>query len=386
MPTAIVFDPLSPENISNPYSLYARLREAAPVYWDEPLKSWLLTRHQDCVAVLRDTQHFAADPRRAGEPVPDAALTIQMLDPPEHDAVSSRLSIACRAQDLPAVRQRARRHADELLARLVENGGGEFMTDFAMPFSLAAICDFLGVEAPDVATLVPICNAFMQNMDAGLRPERAGPAARAQADLIALVDTWFHPAPQTGVLGVRLVQHSAGEISRAELMNNLYVMFNAGYQSAFSAIGNAVLALLRCERNLAQLLDPETLDLAVEELFRYDATAQAMSRICVEDVALGGTRISRGQMVVLLLGAANRDPEQFTRPNDLILNRTPNRHMAFGWGNHFCIGSLLAREMMTITLSSLRDNTPQIRLAGEPVHKPQATLRCLDHIPVSFAM
>jgi len=385
VPTAVAFDPLNSENLRNPYPLYARLRQAGPVLWDEPLQSWLLIRHRDCVAVLRDTQHFAADPRRVGCPVPDAALTVQMLDPPDHGAVRSPLISACRAQDLAAIRVRARRHADELLARVAEKGSGEFMTEFAAPFSLAAICDFLGVEPPDLATLAPIGDAIFQGMDAGLRPEQAKPAAEAQARLMAIFDAWFHPPPQAGMFGT-LVAQSADMVLPAAFMGNLYAVFNAGYLSVFSTIGNAVVALLRCGQDLTQLLDPETLDLAVEELLRYAGSGQAVSRACVDDVELDGTRIRRGQTVVLLLAAANRDPEQFTRPDDLVLDRTPNRHLGFGWGIHTCLAAFLARDLMKITLLSLRDNAPRIQLAGEPVYKPQATVRCPDRIPVSLTM
>jgi cytochrome P450 len=385
VPAAVAFDPLSPENLRNPYPLYARLREAGPVLWDEPLESWLLTRHRDCVAVLRDTQRFATDPRRAGCPVPDTALTVQMLDPPDHGAVRGRLNSACRAQDFAAIQARARRHADELLARLAEQGGGEFMTGFAAPFSLAAVCDFLGVEPPDFATMAPIGDAIFQGMDAGLRPEQAKPAAEAQAKLITIFDAWFQPPPQAGMFGT-LVAQSADKALPAAFMGNLYAVFNAGYLSAFSSIGNAVLALLECGQCLTQLLDPETLDLAVDELLRYAGSGQAVSRVCVEDMELDGARLGRGQTVVLLLAAANRDPEQFTSPDDLVLDRTPNRHLGFGWGVHGCLAAFLARDLMKIALSSLRENLPDLQLSGDPVHKPQATVRCPDRIPVSLAM
>ena len=385
VPAAVVFDPLNPENLRNPYPLYAQLREAGPVLWDEPLESWLLTRHRDCVAVLRDTHHFATDPRRAGYPVPDTALTVQRLDPPDHGAVRGLLNSASRAQDFAAIRGRARRHADELLARLAEKGGGEFMKGFAEPFSLAALCDFLGVEPPDLATLAPIGNAIFQGMDAGLRPEQAKPAAEAQAKLTTIFDAWFDPPPQAGMFGTLVAQRS-DKVLPAAFMGNLYVVFNAGYLSVFSAIGNAVLALLRCGRDLTQLLDPDTLDLAVEELLRYAGSGQAVSRVCVEDLELDGARIRRGQTVVLLLAAANRDPEQFTRPDDLVLDRTPNRHLGFGWGIHSCLAAFFAQDLMKITLLSLRDNVPHIQLAGEAVYKPQATVRCPDQIPVSLAM
>ena len=384
MPPAIPFDPLNPEILRNPYPLYARLRETAPVMWDEPLESWLVTRHRDCVAVLRDVQHFAADPRRAGEKVPAAALNVQFLDPPDHGAVRAALSSACRAQDMAAVRQRARRYADELLGRLAANGGGEFMAGFAAPFALAAICDFLGVEPPDLATIAPIGDAMMQGMDAGLRPERAKPAAEAQARLSAIFDSWLDPPPQSGLSGA-LFARSAGKVPDPAILNSVYVVFNSGFLSVSGAIGNAVLALLRSGHDLTELLDPQALDPAVEELLRYDGYVQAISRTCVEDVELGDTRISRGQSVILLLGAANRDPEQFAKPDDLLLDRTPNRQLEFGWGIHVCLGGFFAREMMKITLSSLLHHAPRIRLAGEPVHKPQATVRCPDRLPVSFA-
>nr|WP_246356879.1 cytochrome P450 [Pyxidicoccus fallax] len=162
------------------------------------------------------------------------------------------------------------------------------------------------------------------------------------------------------------------------------VVFHAGYTSVYSAVGSAIISLLRHGVELSRLGDPALLETAVEELFRYDGPVQATGRVCTEDVELGGVRIARGQALVLLLGSANRDPEAFSQPESLVLDRQPNSHLAFGWGIHACVGGLLAKAVVRLALSSLRENSPRLRLSGDVVHKPQATQRCPDRIPVTF--
>jgi cytochrome P450 len=384
VPTDVAFEPLNPETLRDPYAVYARLRETAPVVWHEPLNSWLLTRYQDCIRVFRDSRRFAADRRKAGIPVPESTLSIQSMDPPEHTSVRGLLVSAYRAQDMAAVEQRARRYADELLGRLAGSNGGELMTGFAAPLTLATICDFLGVPVPALDSFSAMSDAIILGMDAGLRPERAEPGAVARARLSALIATWCDPPPRTGMLGYLAGHAAAAGMSRDVLLNSVRVVFHAGYTSLYSAIGNAVLALLRHEVDLTWLRDSQLMDTAVEELFRYDGPVQANARLCTEDVELGGVHIRQGQVVLLLLGAANRDPEQFARPDELMLERQPNPHLAFGWGIHACVGALLAKAVVQAALASLSDRAPRLRLAGEPVHKPQATQRCLERLPVSF--
>ncbi|MFP2925673.1 cytochrome P450 [Pyxidicoccus sp. 3LG] len=384
MSIAVEFEPLHPETLRDPYPVYARMRALAPVMWQERLNSWLLTRHAECLQVLKDSRRFAADWRRVGVAVPEHGLSVQSMDPPEHGELRGLLVSAYRAQDLAAVERRAYLHANRLLAGLRAEGGGELMTRFAAPLALHAVCDFLGVPAPDPASFGEMSDAIIRGMDAGLAPERAAPGAAAGAGLSALVASWFEPPPAGGMLGFLARSESAAGMPRGVLMNSMRVVFHAGYTSVYSAVGSSLISLLRHGVELSRLGDPALLETAVEELFRYDGPVQATGRVCTEDVELGGVRIARGQELVLLLGSANRDPEAFSQPEALVLDRQPNPHLAFGWGIHACVGGLLAKAVVRLALSSLIEHAPRLRLSGDVVHKPQATQRCPDRIPVTF--
>jgi cytochrome P450 len=380
---SFAFDLLDPATIRDPYSVHARLRQEGAVIWYPRLESWLLPRYRDCVAVFRDSDHFTSDPRRLQFPLPASAVSIQTLDAPEHTSVRSLLATAYRAQPIDALEQRVVEVADRLLAGFVRDGGGEIMTGLAIPLALAAICDLLGVAAPDPRQFGPTSDAIIRSMDAGLRPERDEPGRRARAELSALVASWFARPPEGGMLGHLAGLARAGEISPDILHNSVRVVFHAGYTTVYSALGSAVLSSVRQRLDWKSLGDADHQDTAVDELLRHDGPVQANSRICLEDLEIAGVPISRGQRVLLLLGSANRDPEEFDRPDELVLDRRPNRHLAFGWGIHTCLGASLARIVLRVTLSRLGELTSDVRLSGPVEHKPQATQRCLESVPIT---
>lgn len=385
MADAFAYDPLHPDTVRDPYAAYARLREHGAVVWYERLGCWLLTRHRHCVDVFRDARRFASDPRRAGRDFPSGALNIQTLDPPEHGVLRRLMVAAYREQDMKGVEHRAAERAAELLDAFAGNGGGEVMKGLAAPLALSAICDFLGVPEPDPHAFGEASDAIVRSMDAGLKPELAEPGGRARAQLAELVAGWFDPPPERGMVGF-LARHAAGEgIAREVLYNTVRVAFHAGYTSVYSAIGNALLAMLRHADDWTPLRDPSAREGAVEELFRFDGPVQVNSRIAVEDVEIGGVPVRRGQTVLLMLGAANRDPEAFPSPDQLLFARQPNPHLAFGWGTHACIGGSLAKMVVRVALAQLAGTTRDARVAGEVEFKPQATQRCLDRLPIACA-
>lgn len=376
-------DLLGPATIRDPYPVYARLRQEGHVVWHAGLESWLVLRHRDCISVFRDTDHFTSDPRRLGHTLPDSAVSVQTMDPPEHTVLRGVLSAAYRARDMEGVEREVTAHAARLLAALVHDGGGEIMSGLARPLSLAAICGFLGVDPPDPLQFGATSDAILRSMDSGVPAEMDGPGRLARAELSAMVAKWLlQPAPG-GMLAALSELAREGEISPDVLHNSVRVVFHAGYTTVYSALGNAVMTVLRRRLDWTSLRSVEDQDAAVDELLRHDGPVQANSRICVEDAEVAGAPIRRGQRVLLLLGAANRDPDEFDRPDDLVLDRRPNRHLAFGWGIHRCLGSSLARMVARVTLAQLALQTSDMRLAGPVEHKPQATQRCLHSLPVA---
>lgn len=378
-----ILDLVQPDNLRNPYPAYALLREKQPVFWYEPLSSWILTRHADCVDVLRDSGRFAADWRRVGEEVPPQAVSIQTLDPPEHTAIRRLLVDAFRAQHVSKAERTVVEHTRRRLAELRNRSSFDIVTDFAEPLALSTITSYLGVPTPEAEWFVPAMNAVADGMDAGLWPERGERAMAARLQLSELAETWLADAPPDGLVGAVVASAKFQDVPHAFIANTLRVLLHAGYTSASKLLGLAVAALLHEHGSGLRALPAANQAAAMEELVRYTSPVQAMARVCVVNTTLGGNRIQAGQAVTLILGAANRDPTRFDKPDNLQLDRHPNPHLGFGRGAHSCLGSPFAVMQARVVLSVLADQHPALHLAGPPAYRHNLTLRGLQGLEVS---
>jgi cytochrome P450 len=381
-----VFDLTSDEHRRDPFPLYARMRTEAPVLWSERLKTWFLTRYRDCLDVFRDAQRFGVDPQRFGATIPEGAMNLQKMDRPAHTPVRNLFVGAYRAQDFPALAQRARSCADRVLDPLLRRREVDLMSEYGAPLGLEVTCDFLGLERPDVETFSALADAVVQSFDAGFFPDLRKPGEEARARLSHLLEDWGVRPPEqgTGFIGYLLARREAEQVSRRVLFNSVRVGLLAGYTAITSALGNVLKAVLEGGTPLACFADEARADAAIEELFRYEGPVQGMTRLCYEDVAIGDQRIRRGQPVTLLIGAANRDPEQFERPDEIVLDRNPNPHLAFGWGMHACIGGSLAKLIIAAAMSRLAARALGVRLKRPLVPKRQVSHRAPQRVVVGW--
>jgi cytochrome P450 len=379
--TRIAFDPLAPETINDPYRMYERLR-IDPTHWHEPLNAWILTRYEDCLSVLRAPEHFASDLRRVGLPIPATAVSIQSLDPPEHTTVRRLLAAGLRAQDMDALEQATVRRTEKMLDSLVDVGDFDFVSEFASPLALATICQVVGIDPPERRSFAKISEAIVRSMDSGLVPEAASPGMDARAALDAMIRWWSRNGRRDGLLSYMLGHHVEAEVPNSVVLNTVRVVLHAGYDSVVRLLSNALLALLRHPPALGAAASAGLSSTAVEELVRYDGPVQATSRTCVHDLEFGRRRLRQGHDVVLLFGAANRDPERIDAPHELLLERSPIPHLGFGAGIHACAGAQLAKMLCRIALTALTARHPAVRLAGDPVHSPTATMRGPNRLPV----
>jgi cytochrome P450 len=373
-----------PDILRDPYPAYAWLREHRPAFWYEPLASWVLTRHADCVAVLKDSTRFAADWRRIGEETPPQAVSIQTLDPPEHTEIRRLVMDALRSQGVAAVERMVAERARELLAQAARRASFDFVTEFAQPLALSTITGFLGVPTPDEAWFVPVADAIADGMDAGLWPERAEPAMKARAELADLTDGWLSGARRPGVVGIIAERAAGSGIDRTVIANTLRVLLHAGYTSSSKLLCLAAAALMEVPDGLGMLRRAADPGRAVEELVRYTSPVQAMARACVTEVTFGEVTARVGEAVTLLLGAANRDPARFAEPDTLRLDRHPNPHVGFGRGAHSCLGSSFAALQARTALSLLAKHHPATRSAGPLTYRRNLTLRSLDRFDVTL--
>ncbi|MBT2442669.1 cytochrome P450 [Streptomyces sp. ISL-36] len=375
-----ILDLARPSVLRNPYPAYARLRENTPVFWHEPLGSWVLTRHADCLAVLTDSARFASDWRRAGEEIPAPLLSVQTLDPPEHTAIRHLLLDGFRAQDRQTLYDAMERQARELLTELARRPSFDVVGELAEPLALRFITAFLGVPAPELSWFVPMSRTVVDGMDAGLWPEKHQPAVAARAELAVRGRLARRPAPGRP----HRLRRGAREGERrgpSVLRNSLRAVLHAGYESASRLLGNAASALLTSPEALAAFR--ETPATAVDELIRYDAPVQADARVCVSDTELAGVTVRAGDPVTLLLGAANHDPLRFTHPSELRLDRAPNPHPGFGRGAHACLGASMAIRLTGSVLTTLATDHPDARPVAEPEHRRNLTFRGLDRFEIT---
>lgn len=381
---AVTYDPLDPALLEDPYPRYAELREKAPVFWHEGMRSWVLTRYRDCRDVLRDHELFARDRRRVGEVLPEFRQSLQSLDPPAQTPLRSLMMNAFRAQDLDEIGQQARELLHERFHELAGRGPFDWMDQVAAPLAMFVTARLLGVPEPDHAQYAHISEGIALRMDAGLVPANREEGDRARNRLNALADAWFDGEQRPGVLAdVKRNADRAG-LPGHYIRNSTGMMFNASYGTIFATAGNVAVTLMRHPEALDALRDESLQSTGVDELIRFDGPAQGTSRVAVRDTEIGGTRIAAGQIVLTLLAAANRDPQEFPRPEELVLDRRPNRHLGFGWGPHACVGALFGQAAIRELIAGLLAVPARLRPAGPPVRRRTATVRSLDRLPVVF--
>ncbi len=393
---------LDPEVLADPYPLYHRLRAEDPVHWDPYLHAWVVTRYADVVTVF---QRFSAD--RTPTPEGLAALGLEtlapiarvmvrqmlFLDPPAHGRLRGLASKAFTPRRVEALRSHVQAITDGLLdsARAVGAGRMDLIADLAYPLPAIVTAEMLGVPASDRDQLKAWSEDFAEVLgNFQHNPDRAPRVLRSVAEMGA----YFRDAvrdhrvrPRDDLISAFLAAEQDGDrLSEEEIVANLIVVMVGGQETTTNLIGNGLLTLLRHPDELEKLrADLSLIPSAVEELLRYESPSQHTARLAPDDVELGGKHIRKRQAVIVVMGAANRDPERFPDPDRLDLARTDNRHVAFAWAAHFCFGAPLARLEGQIAFDTVLRRLPDLRLEPSPlVWRENLGLRGLTALPVAF--
>jgi cytochrome P450 len=379
-----IYNPLDPATLSDPYPVFAILRAESPVFWHQAMRCWTLTRYRDSLSVLRDHEGFARDRRRIGDEVPSPSLSVQSLDPPAQNSVRGLFMNALRAQDLDAIEQRATEFVDKRLEDYADCSRFDVMQAIAPPLAIEVISDLLGVAPPDIPSFVQISDAIMRSMDGGLDQSVVEPGRAAREKLSSLVDSWFRASPRYGLLA-HVAQHGHRDtVPDQYIHNTARVMFQGGYSTVVAAIGNVTNTLMSHPWVVDELADPVTLQTGINELIRFDGPVQGTSRFATKTTQIGNVTIDAGQTVLALLAAANHDPDEFQHPNELILDRSPNRHLGFGWGTHSCIGTIAAQAALRALIAAIVARPKRIVPAGPATRTRTATMRRFTTLPVRF--
>ena len=393
--TRVEFNPFLPEFIENPFPVYHRLRSEDPVH-ESPMGFWVLTRYDDVAGMLRDARFGRKGfdtllQARFGE----AGFDLSMLfrDPPDHTRLRALVSKAFTPRVVEEMRGRIQEIVDALLDRAQDVGRMDVIADLAYPLPLIVICEMLGVPTENRDLFRRWSVDIARSLDAIALPtepeviERGTAARHALADYFRGLIAERRRRPKADLLSDLIAAEEEGDkLTEGELMATVLLLFVAGHETTVNLIGNGTLALLRHPVELRALrADPGLIGSAVEELLRYDGPVQRTGRMPNTDVALGGRTIPKGALVLGLIGAANRDPAHFPDPDRLDITRGDNRHLAFGWGIHFCLGAPLARLEAQIAILALVRRLPRLALATARLEWRRAsTLRGLTALPVTF--
>ncbi|MFF8402913.1 cytochrome P450 [Streptomyces sp. NPDC015684] len=400
-PLDLAFDPWDPAFLADPYPAYAELRAHGRVIRYEPTDQWLVPHHADVAALLRDRrlgrtyQHrFSHEDfgRTAPPPAHEPFHTLNdhgMLDlePPDHTRIRRLVSKAFTPRTVDRLRPYVHGLANELVAALVADGGGDLLADVAEPLPVAVIAEMLGIPEADRAQLRPWSAAICGMYELNPPEDTAARAVRASAefsdylrDLIAA----RREKPGEDLISGLIAAHDEGDrLTEQEMISTAVLLLNAGHEATVNATVNGWWALFRNPGQLAALrADHSLVPSAIEELMRYDTPLQLFERWVLDDIEIDGTVIPRGAEIAMLFGSANHDPAVFADPGRLDLTRADNPHISFSAGIHYCIGAPLARIELAASMTALLERAPTLALAEDPRRKPNFVIRGLEGLPV----
>lgn len=377
---------------ANPYPVYDWLRSHEPVR-TMPDGSLLLTRHADLVTVYRDAQLFSSDKQAEFTPKYGAAsplhehhtTSLVFNDPPLHTRVRKTIMGALTRRAIADMETGLVQLVTRLLDAIGQQGGGDLIEDFASAIPVEVIGNLLGVPHADRAPLRGWSLAILGALEPKLSPEQEALGHASVRDFKAylqglIAERRRHPGdPEHDVL-TRLIQ-SEPALTEVELLQNCIFILNAGHETTTNLIGNSLLALqaqpaaLQTLRGLDPLRAQDAWDCAIDELLRLESSNQLGNRRARQDFTLGGQAYPAGTLITLCIGAANRDPEVFERPHELLLTRSPNRHLAFGLGIHQCAGLQLARLEGRIAVGLFLQRFGDFRLTAPPERSQRVRFR-----------
>lgn len=407
----LLADVLAPANRADPYPYYRALREHGPLQLPA-LNLTVFSSFADCDAALRHPasasdrlkskiaqRQIAAgqQPRPfglAGLVDRRRAPAFLFLDPPDHTRLRTLVAKAFVPKVINELAPDITSLVDRLLASIELRGRFDAVTDLAYPLAVGVICKLLGVPVEDepqfgrastllaqtvdpfLAATGDVPEGFEQRIEAGkwLRSYFGDIIERRRSD------------PSDDLISALIaVEETGDQLTQEEIISTCNLLLIAGHESTVSLIAHAVLAMLRAPGQWAALAaDPTRASRVIEESLRYDAPAQLVGRISTQDMVIGETPVPQGDTMILLLAAAHRDPAANERPEEFDPDRKTVRHLGFGRGTHFCLGAPLVRLEASIALAAVASRFPRARLGGEPIYKPNVTLRGLAALPVTL--
>ena len=396
---------VSKEFLVDPYPILHRLREEDPVHWSDSIGGWVLTRYDDIVTTFRDVTRFSNEGRlaRAVEYLPAASRakfkifedhyrmkSLIHSDPPDHTRLRALVTKAFSPRLVEAMRPRIQAIVNGLLDSVQGRGQMDVIRDLAVPLPVTVLAQIFGAPASDQMLFKGWADDLLAFQ--GLNKPSEETLAGSQKALVeirgylaGLIQERQRQPREDLLSELVAAEAEGGKLSESELLNSCITLLVAGHETSTSMIGNGIYTLLSHPDQWRLLQsDPSLLTSAIEEILRYESPVARQPRLMKQDTEMGGKQIRSGEMVFQMLNAANRDPAYFTEPDRFDITRQKNRHLAFGFGIHFCVGATLARAEAHIVFSTVMERLPRIRLAEDKpdwdLQKPNS--RMLKTLPV----
>lgn len=393
---------LDPANRADPYRLCAQFRDRGPLQLPDANLAVFLS-YRDCDEVLRHPSSSSENAnstvaKRQAEagtaPPTQGPPGFLFLDPPDHTRLRKLVSKAFAPRVVSALQPDIRSLVDGLLDRVAEKGQFEVVEDFAYPLPVAVICRLLGVPLEDEPQFSRASALLAQALDpfstiTGVPAEVANERQQAGTWLRdyfhGLIDKRRSRPGEDLLSGLIAVEESGDQLTEEEIVSTCNLLLIAGHETTVNLIGNAVLAMLRNPGQWAALgADADRAPAIVEETLRYDPPVQLAGRIALADMVIGGVEVPAGDVMMLLLAGANRDPAEYDRPDVFDPDRKNLRHLGFGRGAHYCLGAPLARLEASVALAAVAARFPNARLDAEPQYKTNVTLRGLSQLTLAI--
>ncbi|MEI7925909.1 MAG: cytochrome P450 [Chloroflexota bacterium] len=383
-----MLDPFHADYGDDPYPALARLRAEDPVHFSVDLNAWVLTAYADCLAVLQDGAAFRSDflslegerwdeARRRSALFLDGVPALSAMAEPDHHRMRESVQGAFSARAVARMRPIIQSSVDALLDRRVPGEPFDVVGSLAYPLPRLVIAAQLGVAEADREAFMRHASVIARAMFGSGEAAEAIEALEARAALSEYLERLKSNGAGDGALARMVEAHGAGTLSEVETVALMVDVALAGNDPTACLIANGTLALLRHPDALATLhADPALVPGAVEEFLRYDSPLHALMRIVGTAVTVRGETMEPGEVVYLMVGAANRDPAQYADPDVLDIRREHPRHLGFGGGAHHCLGAPLARLVADVVFTTLTGRFPDMRLAPLGVERePEFELR-----------
>ncbi len=392
------------EFIQDPYPVLSELRESAPVVHDETSGLWLVTRHEDVRACLRDRRlgrvydHVASadevgaqprDPRWAAFWKVEKHSLLE-LEPPDHTRLRRLVSKAFTVRAVEDMRKPAQGLAADLLRGAMEHDQIDLLGEFSQPYSIGIITSLLGVPAEDYPHLLDWSHRMVKMYELNTTDEQAQDAANAAASFDSYVRGIIHfnrSGSRRGLIGELVYAEVDGErLTEEEIVSTVIVLLNAGHEATVNTMGNGITGFMKNRDEWHRVVDGWVAPaVAIEEMLRWDAPLQLFERwVLADDVEVAGQRFSFGDKIGMLFGSANRDPRVFDDPDRFLADRHAANHIGFGGGTHHCLGAPLARLELDVALGALIEIAPEMELVEEPIRQNAFTIHGYESVPVSL--